>query len=260
VVIAVIALLMAIIMPALRKAKEYARKVICGSNLRQIGIAIGSYESQYSFNFRTHSGEKGWYYENGTADMPYESYPNSPVNDRAQALYQYYLMENDILPDYKVFFCPGVSRISYEKNYLYNDAYNGNLIEHTVANMRYMMETPGFSDRPCFWSTYAWLWKKGPDNPNWPGPPNNNATDNVLLADVPSRAYLYAMINLNNNDTQMLNNIFGSGVDAKTVQTVPHGNVLLSDLSMRNPADKPGEYCMWLWNSEWWAGNAVTIP
>ena len=43
VVIAIIALLMSIIVPALRKVKETARIVICGNNLKQIGIGAGSY-------------------------------------------------------------------------------------------------------------------------------------------------------------------------------------------------------------------------
>ena len=39
VVIAIIALLMGILMPALNKARESGRKVVCQSNLRQIGVA-----------------------------------------------------------------------------------------------------------------------------------------------------------------------------------------------------------------------------
>lgn len=43
VVIAIIALLLAIITPALRKAKEYAKRVICTSNARQTGVALRVY-------------------------------------------------------------------------------------------------------------------------------------------------------------------------------------------------------------------------
>lgn len=43
VVIAIIALLMSIILPSLKKVKEVARITICANNLRQIGIAAGSY-------------------------------------------------------------------------------------------------------------------------------------------------------------------------------------------------------------------------
>ena len=43
VVIAIIALLMAILVPALRRAREQAREVICKNNMRQIGLAANLY-------------------------------------------------------------------------------------------------------------------------------------------------------------------------------------------------------------------------
>ena len=43
VVIAIIALLLYIIMPALRKIKEQARRTICTSNLHQWGVSIQNY-------------------------------------------------------------------------------------------------------------------------------------------------------------------------------------------------------------------------
>ena len=43
VVIAIIALLMAILIPVLRKAREQARKVICSNNLKQIGLTLQMY-------------------------------------------------------------------------------------------------------------------------------------------------------------------------------------------------------------------------
>ncbi len=46
VVIAVIALLMAILMPALQMAREQAKKVICSNNLKQIGISLHLHGSE----------------------------------------------------------------------------------------------------------------------------------------------------------------------------------------------------------------------
>jgi len=43
VVIAIIALLAALLLPALARAKEAGRKAACISNLRQMGIAIHTY-------------------------------------------------------------------------------------------------------------------------------------------------------------------------------------------------------------------------
>lgn len=43
VVISIIAILMAIMMPALRKAREQAQKVVCSSRLKDIGLTVGLY-------------------------------------------------------------------------------------------------------------------------------------------------------------------------------------------------------------------------
>jgi len=143
VVIAVIAILMAILMPALRRAKEQARRSACQSNMRQIGIAIATYESSANFDFRT---SKRWYYKNGTADMPYEWQPQFAED----------LMTNNILPDRKIFFCPSVRNLSGKENYTDQGILSGDLQSYEAKFIEEEIE----GARPAFWSTHNWIWKK----------------------------------------------------------------------------------------------------
>lgn len=47
VVIGIIALLISILLPSLNKAREAANKIACGSNMRQIGMALTMYANDY---------------------------------------------------------------------------------------------------------------------------------------------------------------------------------------------------------------------
>ena len=53
VVIAIIAMLLSILMPALGKAKELARDVMCKANLHQWSLVFGTYVTQNDDNFYT---------------------------------------------------------------------------------------------------------------------------------------------------------------------------------------------------------------
>jgi type II secretory pathway pseudopilin PulG len=56
VVIAVIGILAALLLPALRRAKDQALKVKCLSNLREIGIAVQLYKDDNESRYPTHNG------------------------------------------------------------------------------------------------------------------------------------------------------------------------------------------------------------
>jgi len=59
VVVAIIAILAAMLLPALSKAREKARQSLCMNNLKQIGIALMMYTQDYSEMF-SYPGPTGW--------------------------------------------------------------------------------------------------------------------------------------------------------------------------------------------------------
>ena len=73
VVIAIIAILAALLLPALARAKEHARRIVCMNNLRQIGLATGLYVTdfaRYPYFIRPDS----WKPSPGSIDVVLHSY------------------------------------------------------------------------------------------------------------------------------------------------------------------------------------------
>lgn len=60
VVISIVALLIAILLPALRKARDSARKVTCAINLKQLGQAVGVYITDTDCFPPGYNDAKGW--------------------------------------------------------------------------------------------------------------------------------------------------------------------------------------------------------
>jgi prepilin-type N-terminal cleavage/methylation domain-containing protein len=246
VVIAIIGLLLAVIVPALRKAKDYARKVICQSNYKQIGVVLGTYESATGYNFRNYKTAVGmsdsdlkrhWFWKNGTGDHSHESMPYVFQN----------IFENEMLPDRKVLFCPVVQNLSFEKNYVATFVAGGiytTMDTNTIIQQygkRY-----GSDDGPFFWSTYDWIWKKELRN-------NmvkiNNTSAGAMMCDMMNEAWVSA-----NNP----NNAIGNFLKAVGIRRgFPHANVLMQDLSVVNPSDDDKGLNLWLWDDERWAGSGA---
>lgn len=94
VVISIIALLLSILMPSLGKVRRKAQSVVCGSNLRQIGIGMQLYLQDNRGTFMTVYGtsisEKAWY--------------TRLVKEGRKILYTDNATE--YIPGYDVAFCP----------------------------------------------------------------------------------------------------------------------------------------------------------
>lgn len=101
VVIAIIAILLAIIMPAMRKIKETAKETICKSNLRNIGIAITMYLD----------GNDGKLADprNANRFLWYNSRGNLRTSDDNDAYWG--IVYIDYLKETKIFGCPSLRRV-----------------------------------------------------------------------------------------------------------------------------------------------------
>ena len=102
VVIGIIAILVAILMPALSRAKESARRVQCLSNLRQLGMAVMMYTQDNKGRF---PGAWDWHPRRASASAPWQgpllkyhndggvpdiySCPSDPPEDRRPGRYPF---------------------------------------------------------------------------------------------------------------------------------------------------------------------------
>ena len=108
VVIAIIAILAAMLLPALSKAKERALRINCVSNLKQIGVAVFSYTSENEDKLPPNR-------INATAGSVWYPYEVGRIgaghvwNEGPHNLGSLWITKN--LPEGKVFYCPSSQRL-----------------------------------------------------------------------------------------------------------------------------------------------------
>lgn len=109
VVIAIIALLAALLLPALARAKDSGRKAVCLSNLRQIGLAIHGYAQDN--DGKIPYGPKAPPFTSPAEFYPSTGSPTSLLSLRSGAPVALGLLLKDHLAQTpKVLFCPGADQ------------------------------------------------------------------------------------------------------------------------------------------------------
>jgi prepilin-type N-terminal cleavage/methylation domain-containing protein len=123
VVVAIIALLIAILLPSLARAKNQAKKTACASNMHQIGIALNTYGAEYENNLPPETGRGFETYGYGTTSTRHlymrwgyaNVAPYTFPNGRTDTTHWRELICMDVgtVKDPRVFFCPGQSNTTW---------------------------------------------------------------------------------------------------------------------------------------------------
>lgn len=100
VVIAIIALLLAILIPALSRVRESAKRVVCSSQLKQVGIAVQAYAADYS-NLLPYYGDDAHPYALYRSEPQWLDDAGLPIPMKVACLYA-----AGTVTEPKIFYCP----------------------------------------------------------------------------------------------------------------------------------------------------------
>lgn len=147
VVIAIIALLMAILMPALKAAREHGNRAVCLSHLRQLNLAWIQYADDYDgkipgadINYPTTDAPDWWVHwpDDGAEDSTEEQWEEAL---RAGQMYPY-------CKDFKLYKCPNAPK-RYRLSYAIVDSMNGYAGRNGEGNEYLCMKNINNIERPA---------------------------------------------------------------------------------------------------------------
>jgi len=112
VVIAIIAILAAMLLPALSSAKERAKRIACTNHLKQIGVGL----AMYAGDFNDQVPPCGWADTATTGtDGTYDAYQGGTMGQPplpAQVRNLGYLFETKLIPNGKIFYCMSANDVN----------------------------------------------------------------------------------------------------------------------------------------------------
>ena len=169
VVLAIISLLVSILLPSLSRAKELARRVVCSSNMRQIGLAFSLYHNDFKRRF----------------PPVRETGPSSPLTGIwADKLY------DNSLDNTAIFHCPNAPKRTYtpQVDGAFKMAYGmewymgGKLISDIREPTQTVLMGEGINE--CAWGYHGYGFYKN-ETLNWglPDDTRHDGVSNILCVD-----------------------------------------------------------------------------
>ena len=172
VVIAIIAVLLAIIMPTMRKIKEMARETGCKSNLRNIGLAVAMYLDDNERTIPNTGSSNGFLWDNVNGT------PRAPGSGGGTYWGTYY---RDYLKETKIFGCPSLQRVAEGLIYSYNEYPDpAEVIQHAAYGLNHHERARGRNTNTIY-RTSEFLYCSDHAEPR----PDGGTSDSLHNNDVP---------------------------------------------------------------------------
>ena len=135
VVIAIIAVLLGIMMPAMRKVKEVARETVCRSNLKNVGLALAMYLDDNERKIPDTGSSNGFLWDNPNGT------PRQPGSGGGTYWGTFY---RDYLKETKIFGCPSLQRPAEGLIYSYSQYPDpADVIQHAAFGLNHHVRARG---------------------------------------------------------------------------------------------------------------------